>query len=99
MKADLAKAKTNLALEKERWEVEVMKAKKEFAEAGKRAWEKAVGEYKASLDLVVEKAQAVAIFHTLEEFYANHCAFNEDTFEESYKLGKLDCCTQVEFSI
>lgn len=35
------------------------------------------------------------VFYTSKELYANLCAFNEEAFEEGYKLGKFDCHTHV----
>lgn len=84
-----------MALEKNRKEVEVVKAKEELAKAGKRAGKKAMEVYKSSAIFMVEKAQAVAIFHTLEEFYADHDQFSKEAFHESFKLGKDDCCIKV----
>lgn len=52
---DIAKAKADLALEKEKREAEVVKVKKELTEAEKRAEDKAMGKYKASTNFAAKK--------------------------------------------
>lgn len=55
-KTILAKAEVDLASERKKRESEVVKAKEELAKAKKRAEEKAIGEYKASMDFTTKKA-------------------------------------------
>lgn len=75
MKANLTKIKANWALEKERMESEVVKAKRQAIEV--------MDKYKASESLTKEKARAVVDFQKSEEFYA----LCQDFGEESYKEG------------
>lgn len=93
-RADLVEAKIDLALEKGRREVKIVKAKEELAKVKKEA-EEVVDKYKASKDFMVEKAQVVVVFQTLEEFYNDHLAFNQEAFKKGYELGGFDYCTQI----
>jgi len=56
LKKMLAKIEVDLALKKERREIEEAKAKEELAEVERRAEEKAVEAYKVSTDFTTEKA-------------------------------------------
>lgn len=90
LKEVLAGAEVDLALERKRREVEVMKAKEELTEVEKKARKKAVEVYKASIVFVVEKARVVVVFYTLEKFYIDYCQFREETFHAGFILGKDD---------
>lgn len=48
------------------------KAKKESVEVERKAREKAKEAYKASMNFIMEKAQAVVDCQMLEEFYDDH---------------------------
>lgn len=64
----LIKVEIDLALEKKRKELEVAKAKEEFAKVEKKVGEKAMESYKASIKFVAKKAWAMEIFQISKEF-------------------------------
>lgn len=77
----------DIALEKERREVDVDKVKEELAKVEKKVGEKVMEVYKASTDFMVKKAWAVVVFWTLEEFCNDHRKFNKEAFHKGFKLG------------
>lgn len=72
--------------------MEVVKAKKELAEAMKKV--EAVME-KASLNLVAKHAYLVVIFRVSKWFSNNCLVFSQEAFEKGYELGKQECHAQV----
>lgn len=71
----------------------MVKAKEELAEMKREVIEKAMEAYKASMDFKMKKAQVMAIFRTLKEFYDDHHQFSKEVFYEGFKLDQNNCLT------
>lgn len=57
--------------------------------------EDAMDKFKVFGDFATKKTHSMVIFYTWEEFYDDYYEFSQEAFEEGYKLGKLDCCSQI----
>lgn len=77
LKEVLAKAETDLALEKEKSMVEVEKVQKELTEVEKKAKKKVMEACKVSADFEMEKAWVVVAFRTSDGFYNDYCLSKE----------------------
>lgn len=67
--------------------VELAKAKKEVKEAIRKC--------KASNVFTIEKARAMVDFCKSEKFFAKCQEFSQESFEEGFKMGELECQTLI----